>query len=116
MRDLSRLLRPRSIAVVGGGAWGRAIVTQCRKMGFAGPIWPVNPKGGELAGLPCVARIEDLPEAPDAAFVGINRHATVAAVAALSAMGAGGAVCFAAGFAEAVAEDGTGADLQESAP
>jgi len=112
MRDLSRLFRPRSIAVVGGGAWGRAIVTQCRKMGFDGPIWPVNPKGGDLAGIPCVARIEDLPEAPDASFVGINRHATVEAVAALSAMGAGGAVCFAAGFAEAVAEDDSGADLQ----
>lgn len=114
MRDLSRLLRPRSIAVIGGGAWGRAVVEQCRKMGFSGPIWPVHPKAGEVAGIAAVKRLEDLPEPPDAAFVGINRHATVEAVGLLSTMGAGGAVCFASGFAEAAAEDDHGATLQDA--
>ena len=47
-RDLSRLLRPRSIAVVGGGAWCRAVLNQLTKAGFAGDIWPVHPKGGEV--------------------------------------------------------------------
>ncbi len=110
-RNLSRLFRPRSIAVIGGG-WGLAVVEQCLKMGFEGPIWPVHPKREEMHGIPCIPSIEDLPEPPDATFIGVNRHLTVEAVAALSRMGAGGAVCFASGFAEA--EDGreAGADLQ----
>jgi len=44
--------------------------------------------------------VADLPESPDAAFVAVNRHATVEVVRALAARGAGGAVCYASGFAE----------------
>jgi len=111
-RDLSRLLRPRSIAVIGGGVWCESVVAQCRKMGFAGPVWPVHPARAEVGGMPAVARIEDLPGAPDAAFIGVNRHATIAAVEQLRAIGAGGAVCFASGFREAQAETGDGAALE----
>ena len=50
MRDLSRLLRPESIAVIGGGAWCLSVVEQCRKMEFGGPIWAVHPKRKEMAG------------------------------------------------------------------
>ena len=94
LRDLSRLLRPGSVAVIGGGAWCASVRAQLDKAGFAGPVWQVHPTEGDAA------RVADLPAAPDAAFVGINRDATLAAVADLSAMGAGGAVCFASGFAE----------------
>lgn len=112
MSALSRLFGAKSLAVIGGGAWGAALIRQARAMGFAGPIWPVHPHRSELGGEAAVARIADLPGAPDAAFVAVNRHATVEAVRALSAMGAGGAVCFASGFSEAGAEDAAGADLQ----
>ncbi|MEM9100367.1 MAG: acetate--CoA ligase family protein [Pseudomonadota bacterium] len=110
-RDLSRLFRPRSIAVIGGG-WGLEVVAQCQKMGFEGEVWPVHPIRDDVHGLPCFKRIEDLPEPPDASFIGINRHATLEAVETLAQMGAGGAVCFASGWAEA--EDGrvAGAALQ----
>lgn len=111
-RDLGRLLRPRSIAVVGGGAWCRQVVLQSRKMGFAGEIWPVHPKAAEVGGMPAFTSVDALPHAPDATFIGVNREATVGIVAALSAMGAGGAVCFASGFLEAQAEDAAAADLQ----
>jgi acyl-CoA synthetase (NDP forming) len=110
--DLSRLLRPASIAVIGGGAWGRAVAEQCRKMGYAGHIWPVHPTATEISGLPAFASVADLPSPPDAAFVGVNRNATVGIVGALARLGAGGAVCFAGGFAEASAEDPEAADLQ----
>ena len=70
-------------------------------MGFDGTIWPVHPSRDEVAGRPVCRSVEDLPEAPDAAFVGVNRHATVDAVANLAARGAGGAVCYASGFLEA---------------
>jgi len=104
MRSLERLLRPRSIAVVGGGAWCEAVVNENRKIGFAGEIWPVHPTRESVAGAPAFADLASLPAPPDAAFIGVNRHATVGLVAELSAMGAGGAVCFASGFEEA--EDG----------
>ena len=111
-RDLSRLFRPKSIAVIGGGAWCRLVIEQCQKMGFGGTIWPVHPKAEEVAGLPTFKDVDSLPEAPDAAFVGVNRFATIDVVRALSTRGAGGAVCFASGFLEAAAEDAEGADLQ----
>lgn len=111
-RDLSRLLRPRTIAVVGGGAWCRNAVQQSIAMGFAGDIFCVHPTARMVEGIETVARIADLPCAPDAVFLGINRHATVEAVADLSRMGAGGAVCFASGFSEAAAEDTASVALQ----
>ncbi|SDX74748.1 acetyl-CoA synthetase [Ruegeria halocynthiae] len=111
-KDISRLLHPNSIAVIGGGAWCQQVILQSERMGYTGDIWPVHPKAAEIAGHRAYARLEDLPTAPDAAFVGINRHATIEAVQVLSEMGSGGAVCFASGFSEAVAEDDTGGDLQ----
>lgn len=111
-RDLSRLFRPKSIAVIGGGAWCRLVIEQCQKMGFNGTIWPIHPKAEVVAGLPAFKDVDSLPEAPDAAFIGVNRFVTIEVVRGLSARGAGGAVCFASGFLEAAAEDAEGADLQ----
>ena len=113
MQSLKRLFRPKTIAVVGGGAWCSAVIEQCRKMGFEGEIWPVHPKAEEVAGLPAFKDVASLPSAPDASFIGVNRFATIDIVTALAARGAGGAVCFASGFLEAEAEDAEGADLQE---
>jgi acetyl-CoA synthetase len=112
-KDLTRLLRPKSIAVIGGGAWCQQVILQSERMGYAGQIWPVHPKATEIAGHKVYGHLEDLPEAPDAVFIGINRHATIEAVHILSSMGAGGAVCFASGFSEAAAEDDTGGGLQD---
>ena len=106
---LSRLVRPRSVAVVGGREAGR-VVEQCDRMGFAGALWPVHPERATVAGRPAFRSVSALPAPPDAAFVGVNRHATVEVVAALSHMGAGGAVCYASGFLEA----GDGGALQRA--
>ncbi|MBU4529049.1 MAG: acetate--CoA ligase family protein [Hoeflea sp.] len=110
-RDLSRLLRPKSIALFGGG-WAVNVVAQLKKSGFDGDIWPVNPKRADILGVPCLASIDDLPSAPDASFIGVNRDATIEVVEKLSAMGAGGATCFASGFLESEAETAGGAELQ----
>ncbi|MBO6540200.1 MAG: acetate--CoA ligase family protein [Rhizobiaceae bacterium] len=101
---IDRLLKPRSIAVIGGGVWCANVIDQCRKIGFEGDIWPVHPSRDAVAGLSAYRDIALLPSAPDAAFVGINRDGTIEAMRALSIMGAGGAVCFASGFREAQAE------------
>ena len=100
MTRLDRLLRPRSIAVL-GGAWAENVIEQCGKMGFDGPVWPVHPKRSQVGGLGAYPNLADLPAVPDATFVGVNRHATIDVVAELAAMGAGGAICFASGWEEA---------------
>jgi acyl-CoA synthetase (NDP forming) len=53
-----------------------------------------------MHGVPCFQSLADLPGIPDAAFVAVNRHLTIDAVAQLAKMGAGGAVCYASGFSE----------------
>ena len=113
MRDLSRLLQPASIAVIGGGVWCENVVHQCRAIGFRGSIWPVHPQRSEIAGLPVFQSLSALPSAPDAAFIGVNRTLTIQMVADLAEMGAGGATCFASGFREAQLESQDGADLQD---
>ncbi len=112
-RDLNRLLRPKAIAVVGGGAWCRQVVMQCQKIGFEGAIWPMHPSADDICGLPVYRSLGEMPSAPDATFIGVNRDATIGIVSQLATMGAGGAVCFASGFLEAQAEDASGADLQQ---
>lgn len=99
-RDLSRLLRPSSVAIIGGGAWCKSVLDQLTKTAFDGEIWLVHPKGGQIDGRAVFPNLAALPSAPDAAFIGINRDATIQIVADLSTMNAGGAVCFASGFAE----------------
>ncbi|MGR3291216.1 MAG: CoA-binding protein, partial [Paracoccaceae bacterium] len=109
---LQRLLNPRSIAVIGGGSWCENVVKNSRCIGFSGPVWPVHPTKLHISGEKTHPSIQSLPGAPDAAFLGINRHATIDAVAILSDIGAGGAVCFASGFQEAQEESSNGAELE----
>ena len=96
---LRRLFSPRHIAVF-GGASAQEVVRQCQALGFGGQIWPVHPTRSDLQGLPCYASVDALPEAPDASFVAVPRHATVDIVRQLAARGSGGAICYASGFAE----------------
>ena len=113
MTRLDRLLRPRSIVVLGAG-WAANVVEQCLKMGFAGHVWPVHPVRDQIGGLKAYASLADLPGVPDAVFIGVNRFATVEVVRELAAMGAGGAICFASGWEE-VGEAGLQAKLVAAA-
>jgi len=92
---LTRLLHPQTIAVIGGQA-AAEVARQCAKIGFAGKIWPVHPR---VEG--AYRSVADLPGVPDAAFIGVNAHATIGIMADLASAGCGGAVVFASGFAEA---------------
>ena len=98
--DLGRLLRPRTVAAI-GGAIAAEVIRQCDRLGFDGEVWPVHPAHATVEGRPAFRDVAALPDAPDAAFVAVNRHGTVAAVAELAERGAGGAVCYASGFREA---------------
>ena len=113
MEGLRKLLRPASVAIIGGGEWGRNVIRNSRAIGYEGAIWPVHPVRDTLEGEKAYPRIADLPGVPDAAYIAVNRHLTIEAAGALSAMGAGGAICLASGFREARGEDAGGADLQD---
>lgn len=107
--NLKRLLAPRHLAFVGGSSMARAL-KRCADGGFAGPMWLVNPQHDSLDGIPCVRRIADLPCGPDAVFIATNRELTLTCVAELAAIGTGGAICYASGFAETGA---SGAVMQQ---
>jgi len=107
--SFERLLKPRSIAVF-GGAQAQEVIRQSDRMGYKGEIWPVHPRKTEILGRAVYRSVEDLPESPDAAYLGVNRHLTVDIVRDLAARDAGGAICYATGFAEAGEE---GSELAE---
>ncbi|MGO4654520.1 acetate--CoA ligase family protein [Ensifer sp. 2YAB10] len=112
-RPLDRLIRPRTIAVFGGKE-ARRVIEQCDKMGFTGEIWPVHPREEQILGRKCYRSVAELPGAPDASFVGVNRQLTIDIIRDLAARGAGGAVCYASGFREAASELDDGNDMQEA--
>jgi len=73
--SLEPLLSPRSAAVVGAGhrpgSIGRTILLNIRDAGFAGTLYAVSPRGGDIEGIPCVPSVAALPEAPDLAVVAV---------------------------------------------
>jgi acetyl-CoA synthetase len=111
--SLERLLRPRSVAVVGAsdrfGSYASQALISLEKIGYAGDVWGVNPNRTEALGRPCVPTIADLPCAVDAVVVAIPAPGVPDVIEQAGARGCGGAVVFSAGFAEV---DG-GAELQQ---
>ena len=104
VRSLDRLLRPKTIAVYGGG-WSGNVIKELKKTSFAGEIWAVHPTKKFLEGVKCYKSSFDLPASPDAAFVGVNREKTVSIIKELAKLSAGGVVSFASGFSETSADD-----------
>ena len=101
---LSRLLRPRSVAVVGASAdqsktSGRPLAYLLRH-GFSGRIYPVNPKAAQIGGLACYPDIASLPEAPDVGIVLLGAEHANLAVRELAARGTACAIVLASGYAE----------------
>jgi acetate---CoA ligase (ADP-forming) len=111
--SLTRLMRPRSLAVLGASAdatriGGRPIAYMLQQR-FAGAIYPVNPRRAEVQGLACYPSVAALPEVPDVAVVAVAAGAAVQAVAELAEAGVCAAVVLTAGFAEV---DAAGAAAQ----
>ena len=97
--SFARFLQPKTIAVIGGRE-AKEVVRQCKKSGFKGDIWPVHPKKDFVEELKVYRSVEDLPHAPDAAYVAVNRQLSISVIKALAEQGAGGAICYATGFSE----------------
>jgi acetate---CoA ligase (ADP-forming) len=98
--DIHRLIAPRSIVLIGAGAWTDAVAAGNATIGYSGRLWRVHPSRASTAATTYYRSVADLPESPDAAFVAVPNHEAPGVAAALAARGAGGFVCFSAGFSE----------------
>src|SRR6188768_256669 len=101
---LDRLLRPRSVAIVGvspeRGHMGGSVLANLERCKFDGDIHLVSRSRPELNGRPCVSSIDDLPHGVDAAVLVIPQTAVIDAIAACGRRGVGAAIVFASGYAE----------------
>ncbi|MCC7485980.1 MAG: CoA-binding protein, partial [Burkholderiales bacterium] len=102
-RELTRLLRPRSVAVIGAsatpGSFGYRTIENC-SFGYAGRVYPINPKHGEILGHRCFASVESLPEVPDCVVLSVPAAQTLQTIEQCAALGVGGAVIYSSGFLE----------------
>jgi acetate---CoA ligase (ADP-forming) len=102
--DLSRLLHPRTVAVVGAteraGSYAGQTLLNLRALGFPGEVWGVNPGRSTAHGFPCFPSFADCPSPPDAVVVAIPAAGVPAVVDEAGAIGCGGAVVYGAGFGE----------------
>jgi acetate---CoA ligase (ADP-forming) len=104
MDAISRLLKPRSVAIIGASAdatktAGRP-VSYLVKHGFAGAIYPVNPKASRIGELACYPDVASLPQVPDVGIVLLGAERAHLAVRDLAARGTAAAIVLASGYTE----------------
>ncbi len=103
-RSMQRLLRPRSVAVIGAsrspGTVGHELVRNLVAGGFQGPVYPVNPTASHIASLPCFQSIDQIPSEVDLAIVAVPAHAVPEVVHQCGRRGVGGLVIVSSHFAE----------------
>jgi acetate---CoA ligase (ADP-forming) len=101
---LTRLLRPRSVAIVGvspePGSIGANVLNNLDRIGFAGELHLVSRSNREIGGRGCVGAIDELPENIDVAVLAVPQKAVVDAIEACVRRKLGAALVFASGFAE----------------
>ena len=113
--NLEALFHPRSVALIGASTEqaklsGRPI-RYFREFGYAGRLYPINPKYKEIAGVPCFASLGDVPGEVDLAVITLPASAVPQALAECGAKGVKAAAIISSGFAEI---GGEGIELQEA--
>ena len=111
MADLSRLLAPRSVAVVGAtdreGTYAHTTLLNLARAEFPGRVIGIHPTRSSAAGVACVPTLTDAGSV-DAVVIATPADTVPAYVADAAALGCGGAIVYAAGFAEAGRADRQG--------
>lgn len=106
--SVDRLLHPRSVAVFGASdsvdKFGGRIMHFLVRHGFAGTIYPINPRRSAVVGHVAYPSIGDLPAPPDVAILAVPADTLVQSVTEAAAAGVGCCVIISTGFAEAGAE------------
>src|SRR4030042_729785 len=110
--DFERIFHPQRVAIVGvsaedgGRGFGIGMLNALNAMGFEGEIFPVNPKGGNFAGLTIYKQVEYIPGKIDFAIIAVAAKAVPEALEACRKKGAAGAEILSAGFSELATEQG----------
>ncbi|HEY8458418.1 MAG TPA: GNAT family N-acetyltransferase [Actinopolymorphaceae bacterium] len=104
-RSVQRLLRPRSIAVIGASrsrdTVGQTLVRNLVLAGFTGPVYPVNPHAHAVAGVPAYPTVTEVPGDVELAVVAVPAPAVEEVVRQCAAKGVHGLVVVSSGFVEA---------------
>ena len=104
LQEMTRLLRPRSVAIIGAsaepGKIGNSVLRNLIEGGYRGRIYPVNPRAQEILGLPCYARVEDVAEEVDLAIFTIPAAAVIEGMEQIGRRGIRAAVLIPSGFSE----------------
>src|SRR3954469_25803099 len=102
--DLDRLMRPRSIAVVGAtprtDTYAHETLRNLALLGYEGDVWGVHPTHRSVLGREVFPSVADLPAPADAVVVAVPAAGVPDVVDEAGAFGCGGAVVFGAGFGE----------------
>jgi acyl-CoA synthetase (NDP forming) len=105
MSVIDRLVRPRSVAIVGASADPKSLtgrpVAYLQAHGFGGDIYPINPRYPTVAGLTSYPDATSLPRPPDVGIVLVGANRVIDAVRQLSLAGTSAAIVLASGFGEA---------------
>jgi acetate---CoA ligase (ADP-forming) len=99
------LLNPRNIVIVGASdapaSWAARAYQNLRRYGFAGAVYPINPRRDRVWDMPCYASFDALPEPPDHVLVVIPAPLVADTLRAAAKAGARSANVMSSGFAEA---------------
>src|SRR6266508_578784 len=101
---MRRVLAPRSVAVIGAsrrrGTVGGELFHNLLAAGFAGPVYPVNPKATSVQSVAAYPTVDEVPGPVDLAVLAVPAAAVVPVARACAAKGVGALVVLSAGFAE----------------
>lgn len=113
--SISRLLKPKSICVVGASSSRKAlantVLDNLRLGGFDGDVYVVHPTAESVEGIAALTSLLDLPKGVDCVVLAIRPDRAVEAVRACAEREVGGVIIFSAGFAE-LGEEGAAAQAE----
>ena len=112
--DLQTLFQPRAVALIGASTEQNKLSGRpfrfFREFGYAGNVYPVNPKYQEISGVPCFANLSDIPGEVDLAVITLPAAAVPQALEECGVKGVKAAAIISSGFAEV---GGEGVRLQD---
>lgn len=115
IQNLDRIFKPQTIAVIGAsstlGKVGHTVLRNLLTAGFAGRIYPINPKCATLEGLVAFPSVKDVPESIDLAIICTPSESVPQLIAECGEAGIRGVVILTAGFRET---GPAGAELESS--
>lgn len=110
VRNIAALFDARSIAVIGAsdvpGRFSHTPLRNLRRYGYDGDVYPINPRGGEVEGWPCLRGMAELPQVPDHAIIAVRAANVPPVLTQCVDMGVKAVTVLASGFGEVNTEEG----------